>query len=92
MRFAVIQAHTRIWHVTTMCRVLEVSRAGYYAWCARPLCERVKTDRVLTAKIREIQRAVKQRYGSPRVHQELRALGFTCGKHRAARLMRVARH
>ena len=90
MRFAFIQAHARIWRVTTMCRVLEVSRAGYYAWCARPLCERVKTDRVLTAKIREIQRAVKQRYGSPRVHQELRALGFTCGKHRAARLMREA--
>ena len=90
MRFAFIQAHARIWRVTTMCRVLEVSRAGYYAWRARPLCERVKTDRVLTAKIREIQRAVKQRYGSPRVHQELRALGFTCGKHRAARLTREA--
>ena len=90
MRFAFIQAHARIWRVTTMCRVLEVSRAGYYAWRARPLCERVKTDRVLTAKIREIQRAVKQRYGSPRVPQELRALGFTCGKHRAARLMREA--
>jgi len=90
MRFAFIQAHARIWHVTTMCRVLEVSRAGYYAWRARPLCERVKEDRVLTAKIREIQRDVAQRYGSPRVHQELRALGFPCGRHRAARLMREA--
>jgi putative transposase len=90
MRFAFIRAHARIWHVTTMCRVLEVSRAGYYAWRARPLCERVKDDRVLTEKIREIQRDVEQRYGSPRVHQELRALGFPCGKHRVARLMREA--
>lgn len=90
MRFAFIQAHARIWHVTTMCRVLEVSKAGYYAWRARPLCERVKDDRVLTEKIREIQTRVQQRYGSPRVRMELRALGFGCGKKRVARLMREA--
>jgi transposase InsO family protein len=90
MRFAFIQSHARIWHITTMCRVLEVSRAGYYAWRVRPLCERVKTDQVLTARIRDIQRRVKQRYGSPRVQMELRALGFPCGKHRVARLMRAA--
>jgi transposase InsO family protein len=90
VRFAFIHAHARVWHVTTMCRVLQVSRAGYYAWRARPLCERVKDDRVLTEKIREIQQRVKRRYGSPRVHRELRALGFRCGKHRVARLMRAA--
>ena len=90
MRFAFIQAHANIWHVVTMCRVLEVSKAGYYAWEKRPLCERVKQDRVLSAKICEIQRQVKQRYGSPRVRMELRALGFPCGKHRVARLMREA--
>jgi putative transposase len=90
VRFAFIQAHARIWHVVTMCRVLEVSKTGYYAWRARPLCERVKDDCVLTDKIREIQRQVKQRYGRPRVHMELRALGFPCGKHRVGRLMRTA--
>src|SRR5215210_4692253 len=90
MRFVFIHAHARIFHITTMCGVLQVSRAGYYAWRARPLCERVKTDRVLTAKMREIHAQVEQRYGSPRVRQELRALGFACGKHRAARLMRAA--
>ena len=36
MRFAFIQAHANIWHVVTMCRVLEVSKAGYYAWVKRP--------------------------------------------------------
>jgi transposase InsO family protein len=90
VRFAFIQVHARIWHITTMCRVLEVSRAGYYAWRARPLCERVKTDRVLMARIREIQAEVRQRYGSPRVRMELRALGFPVGKHRVARLLREA--
>jgi transposase InsO family protein len=90
MRFTFIQAHARIFHITTMCRVLEVSKAGYYAWRARPLCDRVKDDRVLTARIREIQREVQGRYGSPRTLQELKGLGFKCGKHRVARLMRRA--
>jgi transposase InsO family protein len=88
MRFVFIQAHARIFHITTMCRVLEVSKAGYYAWRARPLCERVRADRRLTERIRQIYRATRARYGSPRVHQELRALGLSCGKHRVARLMR----
>ena len=90
MRFSFIQAHARIFHITTMCRVLEVSKAGYYAWRARPLCDRVKDDRVLTAKIREIQKEVSKRYGSPRTYQELKALGFKCGEHKVARLMRQA--
>jgi putative transposase len=90
MRFTFIQSHARIFHIATMCRVLEVSRAGYYAWRARPLCDRVRDDRVLTAKIREIQKQVKASYGSPRTHQELKGLGFKCGRHRVARVMREA--
>jgi len=89
MRFVFIQAHARIFHITTMCRVLEVSKAGYYAWRGRPLCERVQENCVLSATIREIHQQVQGRYGSPRVHQELRALGLPCGKHRVARLMRA---
>ncbi len=90
MRFVFIRAHARIFHITVMCRVLEVSRAGYYAWCARPLAERVKADTVLATRIQEIHRRAHARYGSPRVHQELRALGIRCGKKRVARLMRRA--
>jgi putative transposase len=90
MRFAFIQSHARLWRITTMCRVLEVSRAGYYAWRARPLCEHGKTDQVLTTTIKAIQKDVKRRYGSPRVRAELTALGFPVGKHRVARLMREA--
>lgn len=89
MRFLFIQGHARIYRVRTMCRVLEVSRAGYYAWRARPLAERVKEDRVLSERIRKIHDQVEQRYGSPRVHQELRALGIHCGKKRVERLMRA---
>jgi transposase InsO family protein len=45
---------------------------------------------VLTARIREIQKEVRGCYGSPRTHQELKALGFNCGRHKVARLMRRA--
>ena len=89
MRFVFIHAHVRIFHIRTMCRVLEVSRAGYYAWRARPLCERVQTDAVLAARIRALHTGPRRAYGSPRVHQELRALGIRCGKKRVARLMRA---
>lgn len=88
MRFQFIQAHARIFHIRTMCRVLEVSKAGYYAWRARPLAERVKEDERLRIRIRAIYEAAKGRYGSPRVYQELRALGIPCGKHRTARILR----
>jgi transposase InsO family protein len=89
MRFVFIRAHERIWHVTTMCRVLAVSKAGYYAWRARPLCDRVKDDRVLHERIRRIQEEVKGRYGSPRVRMELKALGIPCSRKRVARIMRA---
>jgi putative transposase len=89
MRFQFIHSHARLFHIVTMCRVLEVSKAGYYAWRARPLAERVKADRLLSARIRAIYEETKGRYGSPRVYQELRALGLACGKHRTARLMRT---
>lgn len=90
MRFAFIQTHAGTWRITTMCRVLEVSRAGYYAWRARPLCERGKRNQRLTEEIKAIQTDMKGRYGSPRVRVELAARGFVVGKHRVARLMREA--
>ena len=89
MRFVFIQAHARIYHVTTMCRVLEVSRAGFYAWRGRPLSARMQENRWLRERIRQVHQQARARYGSPRVHQELRARGIPCGKHRVARLMRA---
>jgi transposase InsO family protein len=89
MRFVFIHAHERIWHITTMCRVLAVSRAGYYAWRARPLCQRIQDDAVLYAKVQAIHERTRRRYGSPRVHRELRNQGCRCGEKRVARLMRT---
>jgi transposase InsO family protein len=88
MKFVFIRAHARIFHVTTMCRVLEVSKAGYYKWRAHPLAERVKADAALAARIRAIHTGRRRSYGSPRVHRELRDQGIRCGEKRIARVMR----
>ena len=88
MRFVFIRAHERIFHITTMCRVLEVSRAGFYKWRAQPLSERVQADAVLAARIRAVHTGRRRSYGSPRVHRELRDQGVRCGEKRIARVMR----
>ena len=90
MRFAFIHAHARRWHIATMCRVLQVSRAGYYAWDRRPVSARRQADARLAAAIAQVHRDAEARYGSPRLHRELVARGHECGRHRVARLMREA--
>lgn len=88
MRFVFIRAHARIFHITTMCGVLQVSRAGFYKWRAHPLAERVKADAVLAARIRAMHTGRRRAYGSPRVHRELRDQGVRHGEKRVARVMR----
>ena len=77
--------------VRVLCRVLGVSRSGYYDWKGRPPSKRSRQDAALTEKIREIHRRSRQTYGSPRVHAELRApSGSRCSGKRVERLMRQA--
>jgi len=57
--------------VSTLCRVLEVSRSGFYAWHARRPSPRQRENERLTLEVREIYASNKGRYGSPRVHREL---------------------
>jgi putative transposase len=71
-----------------MCRVLEVSASGYYAWRKRPLSARARADVELTAPIQVIHRESRGTYGAPRVHAELAAHGIRIGRKRVARLMR----
>ena len=74
-----------------MCRVLGVSRAGFYAWERRASCDRALSDAWLLEKIRAIHRLSKGTYGARRLHAELRlAHGIRVGKKRVERLM--ARH
>ena len=71
-----------------MCRVLEVSRSGFYDWLDRPKSRRFRRHRYLTTKIRQIHIENKQIYGSPRIHSELVDQGETVGKNTVAHLMR----
>ena len=73
-----------------MCRVLGVSRSGYYAWQARlagPPSPRAAAEQELLEQIRQIHTRFAC-YGSPRVHRELRGRRVRVGRHRVARLMR----
>jgi putative transposase len=77
--------------VGTMCRLLKVSRSGFYAWAERPMCERRQVDLMLTGKIAAIHRRSRGTYGSPNIHAELADdYGIRVGRKRVARLMRAA--
>jgi len=88
--YGLIEAERTSFPVQLMCRMLKVSRSGYYDWRDRPPSRRSRENATLTSKIREIHRRSRETYGSPRVHAELRALGTRCGRKRVARLMRQA--
>lgn len=71
-----------------MCRVLEVSRSGYYGWLKRPESCRSREDRALLVHIRASHKRSRGNYGSPRVHKDLVDDGHAVGRGRVARLMR----
>lgn len=72
-----------------MCRVLAVSRTGFYAWRSRQPSARAREDGRLRVAIRAIHAESGQRYGRPRIHQALRQRQWRCGATRVARLMRL---
>lgn len=89
--FKLIDAEKASYPISLLCRVLGVSRSGYYGWKDRPPSKRDRENAALTEKIRQIHNRSRQLYGYPRViHAELRALGVRCSRKRVARLMRKA--
>jgi len=76
--------------VSTMCRLLDASKAGYYAWRERAPSERARDDEKLLTRIRVIHAVSSQTYGTPRVHAQLRREGTLVGRKRVARIRREA--
>ncbi len=87
-----MSANQDILPVDVMCRLLSVSRSGFYAWQARPISARERRDVELTALIRQIHaQSYNGTYGAPRIHIELReTYGIRIGRKRVERLMRRA--
>lgn len=90
MKYGVIHEtakENKRYSIEKICRILHVSRSGYYQWLGRDKSIRKKMDDELKEKIRAIYEQSKKRYGSPRIHQALRDQGIRCGKKRVERLM-----
>jgi len=90
-RYRFIAAEKATHPVSLLCRVLDVSRASFYAWLERGPSAHNQTDQQLLRQISKIHRASRGTYGAPRVHAELRDdYGVRTSRKRVARLMRAA--
>jgi putative transposase len=74
--------------IAPLCRLLGVSREGYYAWQRRLPSKRSLYNMRLVQEMRIIDRQVKGVYGSPRMTAELNRRGYVCGENKIAQLMR----
>ncbi len=94
MKFAFVEEHRKRWPAGITCRVLRVSRSGYYAWRTRrkrsPSPRRQRQDKLL-AKIRVAHQVNRELYGSPRVHRALLIDGEVVCRNTVAKLMRQAK-
>jgi len=88
MRFPFIRDHASEFPVEVMCRVLEVSRSGYYAWSQRKPGPREERRAQLVEQIREAHEASDRIYGSPRIYHDLQEKGIECCENTVARLMK----
>jgi putative transposase len=89
VRFQFIEDHRDESSVTRMCKALNVSPSGFYAWRSRPVSAREMANRELVKKIEAVYYDSYETYGSPRVYHELKSQGIACSENRVARLMRL---
>ncbi len=88
MIFSFIEIESADHSIPLMCRILRVSRSGYYAWRRRPPSSRERSDAALTERVRRVHRDSRGTYGAPRIHAQLRSEGVRVGNKRVGRLMR----
>lgn len=88
MRFAFIDAEKACYPIPILCRVMKVSRSGYYAWRNRHASTHEQEDEALRGEVLEIFETSNGTYGSPRVHADLAQRGTRVGRKRVSRLMK----
>lgn len=86
MRYHFIRGHDHKFRVSALCRVLGVSRSGYYGWRTRPASARTQANARLLQHIRQIHVRSRENYGTAKTWQALTDAGVSCGLHRVARL------
>jgi putative transposase len=91
VKFAFVQEHRRRWPVGVICRVLRISRSGFYRWRGRKPCARQVRQAQLLEKIRIAHRENQELYGSPRIHRGLLIDGEMVSRNTVAKLMRQAK-
>ena len=87
-RCELVEQGNDILSVSETCRLLEVPRSSYYAFCQRRPSKRARADEVLAVHVYAVHTRSRRRYGSPRVMRALRKRGIRMGQKRVARLMR----
>jgi putative transposase len=88
VRFAFVHVEKAHFPIAAMCRLLGVTRQGYYAYAKRPASARVAAEATLCEAVIDVFECSRQTYGSPRVLRELHDRGFQVGKRRVERAMR----
>lgn len=88
MKYGFMEEHRETFRLKSMCRVLRVSRSGYYLWKKRLPRSRETGNEQLLGQIREVYSRRRRVYGSPRITAELNEQGIVCGKNRVARIMK----
>jgi len=78
VKYALIREHRGTYTIALMCRVLDVSRAGYYRWLGRPKSTRALRRKHMEDQVMETYATFKARYGAPRIARELTELGMPC--------------
>jgi len=89
VKFAFIEEHlVSLFPLDLICRVLEVSRSGYYSWQERPESDRAKRREELALRIQRVHEDNRRVYGSPRVFKELKLQGQSVCENTVADIMK----
>ncbi len=87
MRYRFVDQHKKVWPVYLICDVLNVSTSGYYEWRSRPISQRAQSNAILDSEIKAVFILHRQRYGAPRIADDLKDRGVKCSENRVARRM-----
>jgi putative transposase len=90
MRFRFIDSSRKAYPLYLLCKVMEVSRSGYYSWRKRGKSAREREREQLVPMVMAIHKKSRSTYGKRRIAEELQSEGISCGEHKAGTLMKLA--